>query len=57
MFANKTNKYNNVFQYVIFNYINSYHRGIKGIPAKVDINSPKLMKIMKEKDKLANEKE
>ena len=32
-------------------------RGIKGKPAKVAINSPKLIKIMKEKDKLPNEEE
>ena len=57
MIANKTNKYINVFQDLIFNYNNSYHRGIKGKSAKVAINSPKLMKIMKEKDKLANEEE
>jgi len=57
MIANKTNKYINVFQDLIFNYNNSYHRGIKGKPAKVAINSPKLIKIMKEKDKLANEEE
>ena len=56
MIANKTNKYI-MFSRFNFKYNNSYHRGIKGKPAKVAINSPKLIKIMKEKDKLANEEE
>ena len=39
MFANIPNKYINVFQDLIFNYNNTYHRGIKGKPAKVANNS------------------